>query len=112
VLTEQCSRLDYALYHLDGTQCIRHLDALLAIPGLAAIQWTPQAGRPRAGSPEWYGLYKRILQAGKGVQAVDVLPLEVIPLMEAVGPKGLFIVTRAESEEQARALEEVFDTYR
>jgi hypothetical protein len=111
-LSEQCRWVDRTLYHLDGTQCIRHLDALLTVPELDAIEWTPQAGRPGGGNPEWYDLYRRIIRAGKCVQAIDVAPTEVIPLLDAVGPKGMFIMTRTKSEEEARRLERRVDSYR
>lgn len=111
-LSEQCQWLDNALYHLDGQQCIVHLDALLAIDALDAIQWTAGAGRPGAGDPCWYELYRRIRAGGKGVMAAEVKPAEVIPLLDAVGPRGLFIQVNAETEEQARGLEERVDAYR
>lgn len=91
-LAEQCAWLDYSLYHLDGTNALQHLDLLLEIPDLDAIEWTPQAGRPGGGSPEWYDLYRRIRKGGKGVQAVGVAPDEVIPLLDAVGPAGMCIL--------------------
>ena len=62
-LTEQCRWLDYSLYHLDGTQAMHHLDSLLAIEALDAIEWTPQAGIESGGHPRWYPLYKRIIDA-------------------------------------------------
>ena len=71
-LGEQCRWLDYSLYHLDGTQAMHHVDHLLAIDALNAIEWTPQAGIEGGGSPRWYDLYRRILAGGKGVQAVGV----------------------------------------
>jgi hypothetical protein len=111
-LTEQCRWLDYSLYHLDGTQCIVHLDHLLAIEELDAVEWTPQVSLPQGGDPMWYGLYRRILRAGKGVQAVGVKPEEVIPLLDAVGPDGLFIITAARSEAEARRLEDKIERYR
>jgi hypothetical protein len=111
-LREQCRWLDNSLYHLDGTQCFVHVDELLDIDELDAIEWTPQAGRPGGGSPQWYDLYRRILAGGKGVQAVAVEPAEVIPLLDAVGPKGVFMIVRAGSEEEARRLEEKVDLYR
>jgi hypothetical protein len=103
-LAEQCAWLDYAMYHLDGTQALPQLPALLEIESLRAIEWTPQAGLPTGGSPEWYPLYRRIRAAGKSVQAINVLPEEVEPLIDAVGSEGLFIITRAESEQRARDL--------
>jgi hypothetical protein len=111
-LAEQCRWLTNSLYHLDGTQCLCHLDELLAIDALDAIEWTPQSGRPGGGDPSWFGIYRRILAAGKGVQAVSVDPEEVVPLLDAVGPRGLFVITRAGTEEQARRLEERVDRYR
>lgn len=91
-LTEQCTWLDYAMYHLDGTNALQHLDALLEIEKLQAIEWTPQAGRPGGGSPEWYDLYRTIKAGGKAVQAVGVQADEVLPLLDAVGPQGMFVI--------------------
>ncbi|MEJ5198386.1 MAG: trimethylamine corrinoid protein 2 [Anaerolineae bacterium] len=102
-LAEQCAWLDYSLYHLDGTTALQHLEPLLEIEELDAIEWTPQAGRPGGGSPEWYGLYKRIRAAGKGVQAVGVALDEVIPLLDAVGPAGMCIVVGDASFDEAAA---------
>jgi hypothetical protein len=111
-LEEQCRWLDYSLYHLDGTQACHQVDNLLAIEHLNAIEWTPQAGRPGGGDPCWYDLYRRILAGGKGVQAIGAAPNEVIPLLDAVGPQGLYIMTWARNEDEARALEEQVDKYR
>jgi hypothetical protein len=109
-LSEQCAWLDYALYHLDGTNCLQHLDALLGIEHLHAIEWTPQAGQPGGGSPEWYDLFRRIKAGGKGVQAVGVQADEVIPLLDAVGPEGVSILlehplSQSEAENLLRSLE-------
>jgi len=111
-LTEQCAWLDYSLFHLDGTQAIPHLDALLEIEELDAIEWTPQVSLPQGGDPLWHDLYRRILKAGKSVQAIGVHPHEVIPLLEAVGPQGMFVSVNAGSEAEAQALVEAVEAYR
>lgn len=103
-LEEQCGWLDFSLFHLDGTEALPHLEGLLEIETLKAIEWTPQAGRPGGGSSEWHALYRRIRAAGKSVQAIEVRPEEVEPLIDAVGPDGLFIMTEAATEEEARSL--------
>ncbi|MDR3708984.1 MAG: hypothetical protein P4L33_11845 [Capsulimonadaceae bacterium] len=103
-LTEQCAWLDNSMYHLDGEQAIPQLDNILAIEPLKAVEWTPAAGRPGGGSPIWYDLYRRIKQGGKSVQAIGVGISEVEPLIDAVGPEGLMIITYASSEADARAL--------
>ena len=104
-LTAQCEWLDCSLYHLDGTQALCHLDQLLGIAALDAIEWTPQAGIETGGSPRWYDLYRRILAAGKSVQVMDVEPAEVIPLLDAIGGNGVYISTRFRSEREAEVME-------
>jgi hypothetical protein len=91
-LSEQCRWLDYSLYHLDGTNSLQHLDSLLEVENLNAIEWTPQAGKPGGGSPNWYDLYIKIKSRGKSVQAVGVKLNEVIPLIHSVGPDGLYVL--------------------
>ena len=103
-LREQCAWLDHSLYHLDGTQAMHHLDALLEIPELDAIEWTPQAGLPGGGDPQWYDFYRRIKAGGKSVQAIGVQADEVLPLLDAVGPEGMYISCWAKNETEARDL--------
>jgi hypothetical protein len=103
-LAEQAAALDNVLFHLDGTGAIPQLDNVLAIEGIRAVEWTPQFGQPWGGSPVWYDLYRRIKAGGKAVQAIFVEPAEVEPLIEAVGPEGLFVMCRASTEAEARDL--------
>lgn len=91
-LEEQARWLDFSMYHLDGTTSLQQLDPLLECTSINAIEWTPQAGKPGGGSPVWYDLYRRIKAGGKAVQAVSVLIDEVIPLLDAVGPEGMYIM--------------------
>jgi hypothetical protein len=112
-LQAQCRWLDFSLYHLDGTTCLQHVEPLLEIDGLNAIEWTPQAGKPGGGSPEWYDLYRRIRAGGKGVQAIGVEPEEVVPLLDAVGPQGLYILlSRICSQAEAELLLKAVESYR
>ena len=50
-------------------------------------------------------MYQRIGRAGKSVQAVGVLLDELEPLIEAVGPEGLYIMPWFESEADAEQFE-------
>lgn len=111
-LDEQCEYLDQSMFHLDGHQCICHLDLLLGIEGLDAIEWTPDPQVPSGGSPEWYGMYRKIIDAGKCIQAIGVKQDEIVPLLEAVGTKGVYILTNIESPEQAKEIEALIAPYR
>ena len=109
-LKEQCEWLDYSMYHLDGMEEFVHLDALLEIEALDAIEWTPNATEPLGGDPKWFDLYRRILDAGKSVQVYFVLPQQVVPVLDAIGGKGVYILgiypTEAELEKIMKDVEQ------
>ena len=109
---EVFDRIYDIIKHLDGTQARHHLDRLIAIESLDAIEWTPQAGLPRGGSPQWFDLYRKILAGGKSVQAVEVKPHEVIPLLDAVGGRGVYIMVEFPDERTAEHLAEKVEPYR
>ncbi len=65
-IDEEASFCDCSIYHLDGPDAVAHLDDLLSIPKINAIQWVPGDGNQPNG-PYWLELYKRILAKGKGI---------------------------------------------
>ncbi len=97
-IREQCQKIDYTLYHLDGVGAIRHLDALLEIDELNAIQWTPGVGEPQGGNAKWYDLYRRIKNGGKSIMASWVELDELEPLLDNVGPDGLCLMMNFRTE--------------
>lgn len=111
-LRAQCDWLDYSMYHLDGHQCIPHLDALLEIESLDAVEWTPDPQVPSGGSPRWYDLYRRILRAGKSVQAIGVEVHEVAPLLDAVGPAGMYVMVKASDPAAVEQVARIAERYR
>ena len=111
-LTAQCEWLDHAMFHLDGPDCIRHLDLLLEIEPLDAIEWTPGPQVPQGGDPEWYPMYQKILDAGKSVQAIGVNVEQVQPLLDAVGGKGMYIQTAVSNETELEFLLKIVEQYR
>jgi hypothetical protein len=94
---------DYATYHWDGPDAVKHLDALLKIDGIDVIQWTAGAGQARQSSHRWLPLYKKIQAAGKGLYLYCSIE-EVETLLQELSPHGLFIRTWASSEDEARDL--------
>jgi hypothetical protein len=112
-LDDQCRRLDYSLYHLDGKECLQHVDALLEIEPLDAIQWQPGAtsGGRDGGHPDWYPLYRRILDAGKSVQ-IYCGSEDVLPLLDKFGSTGLYLVTSTNDRASAERLLEQAERYR
>jgi len=90
-IREQCQKIDYTLYHLDGVGAMHHLDALLEIDELNAIQWTPGVGEPQGGSSKWYDLYRKILAGGKSIMACWVTLDELHPLLDNIGGDGVHL---------------------
>jgi hypothetical protein len=111
-LREQCQKIPYTLYHLDGVGAIRHLDALLEIEELNAIQWTPGAGEPQGGDPKWYDLYRRILAAGKSVMANWVTLPELKPLLDSIGNEGVHISLDFKTEKEVDEALKIVEEYR
>ena len=95
--------LDRSVFHLDGPGALKHLDALLAIPGIHAIQWVPGSKVPPEPMTRWLPLLQKIQAAGRALH-LSVEPEEVEPLLRALRPEGLMLSTSCETEEEARAL--------
>jgi 5-methyltetrahydrofolate--homocysteine methyltransferase len=66
-LIAQSEHMDYAAYHLDGPNQIVHLDEILKVPSISAIEWIPGAGKTPKCSDEWIPIYKKIQNAGKNL---------------------------------------------
>jgi hypothetical protein len=83
--------LDRSIFHLDGPQALRHLDLLLGLPQLNAVQWVYGAGNGPAS--RWIDVYKRIVAAGKGIQMFSEDPQDAMAVLDAVGPKHMWLCT-------------------
>ena len=110
-IREQCQKIDYTLYHLDGVGAMHHLDALLEIKELNAIQWTPGVGEPQGGSPKWYDLYKKILAAGKSIMACWVTLDELRPLLDNIGGDGVHIEMDFHNEQEVEQALKIVDEF-
>ncbi len=100
-IAEECRFLEASIYHLDGPGALRHLNALLAIPELNAIQWVIGAGNGRA--TDWLHVYRRCQEAGKGIQ-VFAKADEVATLIEHLRPEGMWLCVDVQSGEEAEAV--------
>lgn len=88
-LRSECQFLDRSIYHLDGPGALRHLDDILAIPELDALQWVPGAGNE--GFERWVWVYQKAQRAGKGIQ-VNCYVHELEAIMAHLDPHGLYLV--------------------
>ncbi|MCL2420540.1 MAG: hypothetical protein FWD03_01670 [Defluviitaleaceae bacterium] len=106
-LKRQTEFLDNSTYHLDGAGQIPHLELMLTLPKLNAIQWVPGDGSPNVDDPCWYELYERIQKADKAVTfwyaGVDLDKYE--RLMKRLDKsKGIFISCHCDDEQMAKEM--------
>lgn len=100
-IAAECRHMEANIYHLDGPNALQHLDSLLSIPELNAIQWVYGAGNGRAS--DWMPVYKKCQAAGKGLQIgleIDEFDL----FMQELRPEGLWLSTGVRDREEAEAL--------
>ena len=97
-IARECRHAEASIYHLDGPDALRHLDALLEIPELNAIQWVYGAGNGRA--TDWLDVYKKCQAAGKGIQLGVGLD-ELDTIIDELKPEGVFLGVGVKSEEEA-----------
>ena len=111
-IREQCQKIDYTLYHLDGVGAMHHLPALLEIKELNAIQWTPGVGQPQGGSPKWYDLYRQILEGGKSIMACWVTLDELRPLLDNIGGEGVHLEMDFHNEQEVEQAMKIIDDFK
>lgn len=95
-------RLDRVIYHLDGVGQLNHLDDILSLPGVAAIQWEPGAGNPYGAY--WMDVYRRIEAAGKHAWLTGSLEENLQVLGELHNTPYLRIGFDAEDREKAERI--------
>lgn len=111
-LRAHCQHLDNAMYHLDGIECIDKLDDLLAIEELNAIEWSPDPKSGGTAHPRWLPLYRRILEAGKSLQLINLQIQQVAPLLDKIGTQGVFLLVEISTIQDAEALTNIVARFR
>ncbi len=97
--------LDNVSYHLDGPDAVKHLDIILDIPEIDAIQWVPGVPSQGTGSAiPWISMLRKIQKRKKSLYIYASEPGQVERLISELSPEGLLICTSCDSEEEARCL--------
>ncbi|HOR90476.1 MAG TPA: hypothetical protein PK761_08460 [Clostridia bacterium] len=100
-LSAQAEWLDHSIYHLDGMDAVRHLDHLLDIPAIDAIQWSAGAGKPPLYDECFFDMYNKISRSGKGLVLFSVPLTELENVLKNISTKGLFITMQVSDEKEA-----------
>lgn len=102
-LAYECEHFSHNIFHVDGKGVARHIDRILELPNLQAIQWVQGVAEDQP-IMQWVPFIKKVLSAGKSV-VVDLLLSE---LEEFIGefekPDGLLLCLPSEDVEEQKAL--------
>jgi hypothetical protein len=97
ILEQEVKLMTHNIFHVDGRGVARHLDKIMAIPEVHAIQWVQGVGSDLP-IMQWVDLIKRV-QARLPI-VVDLKKEELDPFMAAVKPEGIFLSIGTESESE------------
>jgi hypothetical protein len=101
-LADECRAMTHNIFHMDGKGVARHLDAILQLPNVQAVQWV-QGVADDMPILQWVPLIRRIQAAGRSV-VVDLQLSELEPFLAQVEPEGIYLCVGTESEEQELAI--------
>jgi len=97
-LEEEAAYLGHCVYHLDGPECLVHLDDLCAIKGLDCIQWVHGARNKEF--IEWMDLLKRIQSKGMSLW-IPCNPEQLRVFHRELDPRLLYYDCWASSQKEA-----------
>jgi hypothetical protein len=101
-LEEEAQFLDHCVLHFDGPDALPHLDDVLAIEAIDAVQWVPGAGQPPMHT--WMDVLQRIQAAGKALHIYGVDAEQVKLLHRALKPELTVYCPGCETREEVAEL--------
>lgn len=105
VIQNEIKPMTHNIFHLDGKGVANHVDHILAMPEINAIQWVQGVGDDFP-MMQWVPFIKKIQDAGKSV-IIDVQVSELENFIGAMDPKGLMLCIAADPDIQPGIIKKV-----
>ncbi len=105
-IARQAASVGRACFHLDGPGAARHIDSLLDIPEIQAIQFTPGESTPSALA--WIPMFRKIQARGRSLLAFCPAG-EMLELSKELAPEGLAL--RVNDRPSVKQLDELYRTF-
>jgi len=102
ILKEEVKTMTHNVFHVDGKGVAKHIDSILSVPQIHAIQWVQ-------GMADDYPIMQH-LEFIKYVQSkgasiiVDLHKSDLEKFMEVIPPKGIFLWVATDNEEEELAI--------
>jgi hypothetical protein len=97
-IRKQAKLFEHNVYHMDGPGLARHIDAILTLPNLQAVNWAQGYGIHEP-IMQWLPLIKKIQDAGKSV-IVELKTHELDEFIRKIDPAGIMLWILAEPDDQ------------
>ncbi len=98
ILRQEVRTMTHTIFHVDGQGVARHLDAILSVPGVHALQWVQGMG-DKLPVMQWVPFIKEVQARGVPL-IVDLKPAELVAFMAVMDPRGLFLWIGTENEDE------------
>jgi hypothetical protein len=102
VLRNEVKAASRIIFHLDGRGVAKHIDDILEVPEINAIQWVQGVGDDQP-IMQWIPLIEKIQAAGKGI-VIDLQVSELEGFIECVKPNGVYFCINSSDEDEQRAI--------
>ena len=96
ILQREVQGMTENIFHLDGPGVANHLDTILSVPEVGAIQWVQGYG-PERSVMQYVPMIQKIQNAGKSV-VVDLDLEDLNAFMGAVSPEGILLCVNEHDE--------------
>ena len=104
-LEREVKGMDHNVFHVDGKGVARHLDAILEIPEIQAVQWVQGLNDDKP-ILQWVPLIRRFQEAGRSA-VVELEVSELDAFMAEVPREGLLLCIAADDADQEAILARV-----
>jgi len=98
VLQREVQTMTHNIFHVDGKGVARHLEAILSVPQVHALQWVQGVGDDLP-IRQWLPFLKSLQERGVPT-IVDIRRDELDLLLDEMRPEGLFVWIETDDEEQ------------
>jgi hypothetical protein len=105
VIKKEVKPMTHNIFHVDGKGVANHIDKILEIPEIGAIQWVQGMGVDKP-IMQWVPLIKKIQAAGKSV-VLDLQVSELESFMKVVKPEGIFLCIETDPEIQQAIIKRI-----
>ena len=105
IIVEEVKQMTHNVFHLDGKGVARHIDHILGIKEVNAIQWVQGMGTDTP-IMQWIPLIKKIQAAGKSL-VLDIQLTELEDFIAAMDPMGILLCIAADENIQPEIIKRI-----